>query len=475
MKSNKRIITVMVSVCSLFLITVVYLTYFTLFQAKDIIKSSANQRIWEKEEKVLRGSVYDRSGVLLAESKQTEKGQKRIYPYGSLYTHTIGYNSRTYGKTNIELKFNDYLLKTESVIDVLKRDSRDEDAFRNGAKLELTLDHGMTELAQKLMAGSNGSIAALNPATGEVYCMYSNPTFDPNESSLTKEWNELSQSESSPFLARATQGLYAPGSTFKVITAAAGIESGYEAFTFNDQGKVKIGGKEFKNSGSSRHGKIGMSDAVKVSSNVYFASLSQKIGSERLGKAVDAFGVTKKIPFDISTKAVSLDFSSMSDVDLASASIGQGKLLVTPLHMALTACAVANGGVIMQPYMVSRAYFDDGATVYNARQKVLSEAMDSETAEKIGEYMTACVKSGTGRAANVRGITVAGKTGTAENERKGKTHAWFICYAPAENPQIAICVMKEYSGRGGGSACAPAAAKLISYGIEHGLISAENN
>lgn len=114
--------------------TVVYLTYFTLFQAKDIIKSSANQRIWEKEEKVLRGSIYDRSGVLLAESKQSEKGQKRIYPHGSLYAHSIGYNSRTYGKTNIELKFNDYLLRTESVIDVLKRETRDESAFSNGSK-----------------------------------------------------------------------------------------------------------------------------------------------------------------------------------------------------------------------------------------------------------------------------------------------------------------------------------------------------
>ena len=475
MKSNKRIITVMVSVCSLFLVTVVYLTYFTLFQAKDIIKSSANQRIWEKEEKVLRGSIYDRSGVLLAESKQTEKGQKRIYPHGSLYAHSIGYNSRTYGKTNIELKFNDYLLRTESVIDVLKRETRDESAFSNGAKLELTLDHGMTELAQKLMSGSNGSVAALNPATGEVYCMYSNPTFDPNESSLTKNWDDLSQNTDSPFLPRVTQGLYAPGSTFKIITAAAGIESGYEAFTVRDDGKVKIGGREFKNAGGSRHGTIGMSDAIRVSSNVYFASLSQKIGSERLGNSVDAFGVTKKIPFDIATKAIPLDFSSMSSVDLASTSIGQGKLLVTPLHMALTACAVANNGVIMQPYMVNKAYFEDGATVYNARQKVLYEAMSDETAAKIGEYMKACVRSGTGKSANVRGVTVAGKTGTAENERKDKTHAWFICYAPAENPQIAICVMKEYSGHGGGSVCAPAAAKIITYALENGLISADNN
>ena len=136
MKLNRRIITVMAAVCSLFLVMVIYLTYFALFKADEIIKSSYNPRIWEKEERILRGNIYDRKGTLLAESEQTETGQKRVYPYGGLYTHTIGYNTRTYGKTNLELSFNNYLLETEIGLDVLKREAK---KMANSEKAEFNI------------------------------------------------------------------------------------------------------------------------------------------------------------------------------------------------------------------------------------------------------------------------------------------------------------------------------------------------
>ena len=473
MKLNRRIITVMICVCSLFLVMVLYLSYFTLFQANDIIKSSANKRIWEKEEKILRGTIYDRSGTLLAKSEQTKNGQKRIYPYGSLYTHSIGYNCRSFGKTNIELKYNDYMLKTESVIDALKRGSYSEKTPDKGADLELTLDHGMTKLAKELMGTSSGSVVALSPKTGEIYCLYSGPSFDPNEEELIKNWEKLSESSDAPFVSRAVQGLYAPGSTFKIVTAAAGIEEGYGLYRVSDKGKITIDGGEIKNAGGKAYGDIGMSEAIKYSSNVYFASLSEKIGKSALRKKINEFCISENIPFDIPTKASEIDFEEMDKMALASTAIGQGKLLVTPLHMALTAAAVANGGIIMRPYMVNKAYFENGSTLYSAHASALKRAMDIETAETIGQYMKECVERGTGTAARVRGVTVAGKTGTAENEKKNLTHAWFICYAPAENPQIAICVMKEYSGSGGGSVCAPVASKLINYAISENLITAK--
>ena len=471
MKLNKRIITVMAAVLALFLIIVLYLTYFTIFTAPDIVNSNYNQRVWEKEERILRGKIYDRSGTVLAESKETEEGQKRVYPFGSLYAHTIGYNSRTYGKTNVELAFNDYLLKTQSVIDVLKNEKHDNSHFSKGANISLTLDNGMTQLAAQLMANDNGSVVALSPITGEVYCLYSNPSFDPNEDKLIKNWDKLNESEGAPFFARATQGLYAPGSTFKVISAAAGIKAGYEQFTTNDEGKTIIGGKEFKNAGVKAYGNISMNDAIRVSSNVYFTELSAKIGKDVLEETTEDFYITKKIPFDIPTGAAKLDFDSFDKAELASVSIGQGKLQVSPFNMALAACAVANDGVIMRPYMVEEAFYDSGESVYNAATDTLSRPIDSETAHMLTEYMKECVSWGTGTAARVSGIEVAGKTGTAENERKGKTHAWFIGFAPADNPQIAICVMKEYSGRGGGSVCAPVAGKIISYALRNGLIT----
>ena len=471
MKLNKRIITVMAAVLALFLIIVIYLTYFTIFIGPDIVNSNYNQRVWEKEEKILRGKIYDRRGTVLAESKETDNGQKRIYPFGPLYAHTIGYNSRTYGKTNIELKYNDYLLKTQSVIDVLKNERHDESHFSKGANISLTLDNEMTQLASRLMGKDNGSVVALNPVTGEVYCLYSNPSFDPNEEKLIENWDKLNESQNAPFFARATQGQYAPGSTFKVISAAAGIEAGYEEFTTEDKGKTKVGGKEFKNAGEKAYGNIGMSDAIRVSSNVYFTELSEKTGARILEEMAEAFMVTKKVPFELDTKAKTLDFDSFDNAELASVSIGQGKLQVSPFNMAVAASAVANDGVIMKPYIVEEIFYDSGESVYKASPDILSAAIDKETASMLTEYMKECVSRGTGTAARVSGTTVAGKTGTAENEREGKTHAWFIGFAPADNPQIAICVMKEYSGRGGGSVCAPIASKIISQAIQSGLIT----
>lgn len=470
MKLNKRIITVMVSVLALFLVIVVYLTYFTIFRAEKIVNSSYNQRIWEKEQRILRGNIYDRNGEIMAKSEKTDNGQKRVYPFGELFAHTIGYNSRTYGKTGLELKFNSYLLKTQSMVDVLKKENEKAE-FSEGAGLSLTLDYKMTKLAASLLGKDNGSVIALNPVTGEVYCIYSNPSFDPNEEALLSAWDSLNERTDAPFFPRTTQGLYAPGSTFKVITAAAGIISGNEEYVTEDSGKTKVGGKEFKNAGEKAYGQITMKDAIKYSSNVYFTELSEIIGNEIFEKTANAFCISKKIPFDIETKGIKQKFSELDKAHLASVAMGQGALQVTPLHMALVASAIANDGVIMQPYMVEKAFFDDGDILYKAPSDVLSKAIDSSVAQKLTEFMKECVASGTGSAARVSGIEVAGKTGTAQNEQDGKDHAWFIGFAPAEKPQIALCVMKEYSGRGGGSVCAPIAGKIIKYALNNGLVN----
>lgn len=468
MKLNRRIIAVMTVVLALFLILVVYLTHFIIFKAPEIIKSSYNPRVWEKETDVLRGEIYDRTGTVLAKSEQTGSSQTRIYPYGKLYAHTIGYNSRNYGKTNIELEYNNYLLDTKEKISIFKND---KEGFQNGANLTLTLDNSMTELAANALGNDNGSVVVINPKTGEVYCLYSNPSFDPNESALIKNWDSLTERTDSPFFFRATQGQYAPGSTFKVITATAAIEKGYEDFITEDKGITNVGGKDFKNAGEKPMGEIGMKTAIAKSSNVYFTELSQKIGNRSLGSAASKFYITKKVPFDISTKATGLDFGDCDSAQLASVAIGQGKLAVSPFNMAVATCAIANDGVIMKPYMVEEVFYDNGDVIYTADREALSSATDKRTANLIKEYMVECVKSGTGTAARVSGIDVAGKTGTAENEREGKTHAWFIGFAPADNPQVVVCVMKEYSGKGGGSVCAPIAGKIFNYALKKGLIT----
>ncbi len=461
MKSNKKIISVLVVVSLLFLSLTVYLTYYALFEAEKIVSSNYNRRLWEKEESVLRGSITDRNGTVLAKSEMEGNSQKRIYPYGSLYAHVIGYNTRSYGKTNLELSFNEYLLKTESLTEMIQY-GLDSEGMKQGCSLVTTIDHSLMQTAKSAMGGKNGAVVAVNPKTGEVLCLYSGPSFDPNEAALTENWANLAVNEDSPFLPRATKGLYAPGSTFKIATSAAAINAGLEDYTLVDSGDIRIDGQVIRNAGGKEYGEVDMKQAFKYSSNVYFASLGEKLGAEKLKKSAENFMITQKIPFDIETTSSGWRYEKMTKTELASVGIGQGKLLTTPLNMALVAAAVANNGVIMKPYLVQRAVSSNNVVAYEHKPEVLNRAVSTDTAEKLADYMLACVESGTGANARIRGVEVAGKTGTAQNERSGHDHAWFVGYAPKDDPRIAVAVIQEYSGSSGGSACAPIARQIMS-------------
>ncbi len=466
MKYNRKIVTVLVIMCVLFLSIFVYLTWFSLFRADDIKTSNYNRRLWEREDSVLRGTIFDRHGTELARSELVDGGQKRVYPYGSLYAHVIGYNTRSYGKTNLELAYNDYLLKTESIAEIIQY-GMDGSQMKKGCDLVTTLDHGLMETAKASMKGRSGAVVALNPQTGEVLCLFSNPSFDPNEDALTKNWSELSTDESSPFLPRATKGLYPPGSTFKIAVAAEAIESGMEDYTVDDGGSVRIDGRIFRNAGGKEYGELTLARGFKLSSNVLFSQLGVELGAPRLKNAAERFLITKKIDFDIDTSASAWPYDgNMGKTDLASVGIGQGKLMTTPLNMALVAGTIANGGVMMKPYLVKSAVSPNGVTVYETAPEALATAIPEETAEKVAGYMLDCVESGTGTNARIRGVEVCGKTGTAQNEREGKDHAWFVGFAPKDDPQIAVAVIQEYSGGSGGSSCAPVARDIIAEWLE---------
>ncbi len=470
MNSNKKIVVTLVFMCALFFSVFIYLTYFQLFKADDLVSSNYNRRLWEKEESVLRGSILDRGGLVLAESEVENGSQKRVYPYGSLYAHVIGYNTRSYGKTNLELSFNDYLLKTESLTEIIQygMDMGTENGeLKRGCDLITTIDHDLMRTAASAMNGRNGAVVAIVPSTGEVVCLYSGPSFDPNEDELVKNWADLSEDENSPFLPRATKGLYAPGSTFKIAVAAAALENGYDDFTVDDEGSVKIDGRVFRNAGGSEYGEIGLREGFKHSSNVFFSRLGVELGAETLKKAAEDFMITKKIPFDIETSASAWSYGSdMGKTELASVGIGQGKLLTTPLNMAVVAAAVANDGIMMKPYLVQSVVSPNGVSVYEAEPEAFGRVAPAVVTDALGDYMLACVESGTGVNARIRGIDVAGKTGTAQNEREGRDHAWFVGFAPKDDPQIAVAVFQEYSGSSGGAACAPIARKIMQQWLE---------
>jgi peptidoglycan glycosyltransferase len=464
-KQNKRIVHALILLCFLFLSIVVYLTYFEVFVKDKILTSSYNRRQWEQEDTTLRGSILDRNGVVLANSTTDGKKQERIYPYGSLYSQVIGYNSRTYGKSLLEAQYNNDLLNIREFTPIQDLKEKLTGEQKTGNNLYLTLDHKLQVKAEQLIGDKNGAIVVMRPKTGEILAMVSKPDFDPNSAKLTQQWQELIESTSHPFLPRATQGLYVPGSTFKVLTAAAAVENGMDGRTFNDRGSTVIDGKTIKNFEGHAYGMLDLKSALAVSSNVAFAQIGVDLGEKNLKDIMARAGMNKEIPFDIMVNPSRFPYKSMSKTDLAAAGMGQGKLQVTPLHMAMIASGIANNGIMMKPYLADRVVSASQNTLKETKPVIFSRIMAPETAAKVKSMMQYVVETGTGKGAAIKGIGIAGKTGTAENElsgkQKNKEHAWFICFAPVNDPQIAVAVVLEYSGSTGGKAAAPIARELI--------------
>ena len=491
MNLNKRIIAAMIFVLSLFFILITHLVIFTVSPPKEFVSEVETRKREQKEnlrKQVIRGNIYDRGDVLIAGSEEIqvevkvpgeenevkiESDQVRIYPYGTLYSHVVGYNRNNVknGRTNLEMRFDDQLA-TPQKEDKYKKEEGGKKAA--GADLYLTVDTGMMKYAKSQLNGNTGSIIVMNPTTGEIYCMYSNPTFNPDADYIGKNWNKLDSDPKKPFTSRATQSIKEPGSTFKIVTAIAALENGKGDYVTEDTGSTVIDGRTYTNS-TSYKGEVDLRKAIEVSSNVYFAELSQEIGSDALKETAEKFYMCKgqQIKLDIPVTDPGIDFESMSSTGLAEAAFGQGTVNVTPLHMTMVAAAVANRGKLMRPYLVQKIAYSDGEVLKETTPEVINEEVMSEyTARVITEGMINCINgsNGTGKRAAVRGITVAGKTGTAQNP-SGADHTWFIGFAPADNPQIAICVMRENSGGSGGGMCGSVASSMINYCRNNGFIT----
>ena len=446
----------------LFMTMVVYLSVFGVTEAKKLEKSVYNQRLSDKENQIQRGSIYDKNGVLLAESKAENGKRVRVYPYGSLYTHLIGYNSEIYGKSKLELSYNEYLTGESAIGTAMNIASAVTGEEKRGMDLVLTVDHRLQKYSSDVLGNKKGCIIVMDAESGGIRAMVSKPTFEPGEPKLSEGWGGLTERDDSPFLARATGGLYAPGSTWKTVSAVPIIEKGLENEIFNDEGKITVGGREYQNSKEKAYGEITLKEAFYKSSNVYFAKMGSSMGKEALS-VYDEFLLGKNIDFDfpLTDSVLSDKISKMSETDIASTSIGQGKLMVTPLYMTMIASSVANGGEMILPYLVEKAGRGN-VKAYEGRRKVLANPIDTETSEKLKEMMALCVSEGTGRAASVSGIKVYGKTGTAQNETD-KSHDWFIGFAENdEGEKSVICVMLEYNGVGSSEA-ASMAGRVLSY------------
>ncbi len=458
MSYNKKILHSLILLSAMFLGLVLYLTVFLVFKGPALANDGANPRTLQRENKIKRGDISDRDGERLAYSEFSDGVQIRKYPFDNLYSHIIGYNSQRYGRSMIESSYNGYIMGSSFTSSLFNIKNLFEGENAAGADITLTISHPLQKKAYELLGKRRGAIVAINPKTGEILAMVSKPDFNPNEEVLVKNWESISQDSGGPLLSRATSGLYPPGSVFKTLVAAAAVENNMDTDTFEDTGGVTIDGHEFKNYGGRAYGEIGIKQALTVSSNVFFADLADRLGAGKLRPVLENFYINREIPFDVPlSKSRALE-GSPGKTTVAAVGIGQGDALVTPLNMAMTAAAIGNNGVMMKPYIVDSANVQNVA-VFKQKPQKLGQATSSYVASQVSEMMVEVVKSGTGRGAAIGGVTVAGKTGTAENS--GDDHAWFIGFAPAENPEIAVAVVVENAGRTGGEIGAPMAREII--------------
>lgn len=463
-KENKRIIMVLVGFCLMFISLIGYISYFQVFEAEAIKNNSYNKRLWINEESILRGTIMDRNGKTLVYSEKKGDVYNRYYLYGRLYSHVIGYSYREYGKVGLELQYNNTLLNINenATINEIKNIVA---PTTEGNSIKLTIDHELQSKARTLLKGKKGSIVAMNPTTGEIYAMVSLPDFD--VSNLKEDWKEISENPDSPLINRATQGLYAPGSTFKLITTIAALNTANLDKSYECTGSTNINGYIFEDYQGKAHGALELEQALVKSCNTYFTEKAIEIGKDKIGNVAEKFMINSNIPFDLPIKNSKFPFrENLGKTDIAAAAIGQGKVLVTPLNMALVASGIANRGQIVKPILVKDIISKNDKILRTNTTEILSQGTDPIIANEVKDMMVEVIKSGTGKNAKIKNVKVAGKTGTAENP-SGKSHAWFVGFAPADEPKVAVAVILEEEGSTGGKSAAPIARDIMLYVINN--------
>lgn len=458
------------------------LTYWQVIQAQDLVYGPHNARLLEEEKRTLRGRILDRTGRALAYSEQTAQGVVRRYSDPSTAPITGHYSIR-YGTSGLEASFTRYL---RGDVQANPLDTLLDEALhrpRVGADLHLTIDPAIQAAAVRALGSDRGAVVALDPRTGAVLAMASTPYFDPNR--VDESWNSLRTDPDKPLFNRATLGLYTPGSVFKIVTASAAIDLGLvdldERYECSDD--LTVDGFVIKNKNHPGVSSVTFVEDFAYSCNVTFAKAGLGLGTDPLpvgdalpnpapwvrsidesrGRFLDyatRFGLEADLPFDLPTATSRVGGRDLSRVELANTAFGQGNLQVTPLLMALASAAVANEGKMPQPYLVAEVRDQRGNVLEKRSPRVLREVISPESARSVNRLMVASVQQGYAKTAAIPGVPVGGKTGSAEVGPGQKTHSWFIGYAPADDPVVAVAVVLENKGPGSDFA-APAGRKVM--------------
>jgi peptidoglycan glycosyltransferase len=471
---NHQITRLFAVVVLLFALLVAFTSRWTVFEAESLEDNRANRRPLLEEQRIPRGLILASDGSRLAVSRKLGSGERaryvRDYPQGQLFSHAVGYSFITQGRAGTERYRNDELSGNEDEFESIFDEIRG--ATREGFDLRTALDPRAQRIAIEALAGRPGSIVALEPSTGRVRVMASAPDYDPNE--IPGRLRELSRQQGSPLVNRATQSQYPPGSTFKVVTASAALDSGRynPSSVVSGKSPKTIGGVPLSNccgEGTGDFGALSLTEALTNSVNTVWAEVGEKLGKDTMYRYMDRFGLNDRPPLDfpgdelarsgVYSKGKLLDEGDA--IDIGRVAIGQERLLVTPLQMATVVATVANGGERMKPRLGDRVVAPDGRVKDRIEPDGAARVMKPGTADAITRMMQSVVDGGTATAAKIPGVAVAGKTGTAEVERGRTNQAWFIGFAPANDPRIAIAVTIERTQGQGGTVAAPLAKRVM--------------
>jgi len=477
---NRPIIRLYGLVSVLFALLVAFTSRWTIFEASSLRENPLNHRTLLEQQRIDRGPILAADGTVLARSVRGAEGlYQRTYPTGELFAQPVGYDyiEPPLGGTGVE-RFRNKDLNGQTGTNLQGVLNQLQGKEPQGGKVITTLQPRAQRVAMAALAGHEGAVVALEPRSGAVTVMASTPSYNPNAlrspaAKLAQQHELDANPPTKSELNRATQFGYAPGSTFKIITATAAIDTGAYTpeSTVSGQNGISVSGVALSNDNHESFGPITLTYALAHSVNTVWAQVAEHVGKHTLGRYMERFGFDRKPQLDYPAEEMSASGEHVgehivaptsSQVDVGRMGIGQDKLAVAPLQMAEVAAAVANHGTLMVPHLTQRIVDSEGRTVQSIAPRVQSVVLKPSTAAAVTAMMEAVVKEGTGTSAQIPGVQVAGKTGTAETLLgQAINNVWFIAFAPAADPTVAVAVTLKGVPGEGATFAAPVARAVI--------------
>ncbi|MDF2907778.1 MAG: hypothetical protein K0R34_3099 [Herbinix sp.] len=446
---KKPIFNIIYIFLGLFVLMAGYFSYYIMVRSDEVINNAYNKRQEVLSERFIRGQILSADKIILAQTLVDKEGEEtREYPYGEVFAHIVGRYSK--GKTGIEETENIRLLTSNiNSIEVMYSDLIGEKS--PGDNVVTTLDSKLQQVAFDALGNNRGAAVVMEASTGKILAMVSKPTYDPNK--VDDMWEELLVDEDTeaPLLNRATQGLYPPGSTFKILTTLEYMRENlaYLEYEYDCDGSIDYKGMTIHCHKNKRHGEIDLPLSLAKSCNTSFANIGKGLDIEKFYELCEDFLFNQKLTVNMasSMSSFALKKGESGTKEAMQTAIGQGNTLISPLHNAMITAAVANGGVMMKPYVVDHIENAEGATIKKYSAQTIGRMMSGEEANYLAKAMRLVVTEGTATKLEDLKVEVSGKTGSADNSA-GKAHSWFVGYAPYEDTEVVVSIIVENVGTG---------------------------